>query len=101
MRFLTQLPPLFVEILEYACGLGIFKLGDISIDGVKIKANASKHKAMSWEYACKLEEQLHKDVAVLLSKAETESSQREPDIDFPKELQRREERLAKIGSHQS
>ena len=55
-RFLGQLSPLFVEILEYACSLGIFKLGDISIDGVKIKANASKHKAMSWEYACKLED---------------------------------------------
>jgi len=45
-RFLTQLSPLFVEILEYACGLGIFKLGDISMDGVKIKANASQHKAI-------------------------------------------------------
>ena len=39
-RFLKQLSPLFVEILEYACGLGIFKLGEISIDAVKIKANA-------------------------------------------------------------
>ncbi len=39
-RFLEQLSPLFIGILKYACGLGIFKLGDISIDGVKIKANA-------------------------------------------------------------
>ena len=66
-RFLGQLSPLFVEILEYACSMGIFKLGDISIDGVKIKANGSKHKAMSWDYACKLEEQLKQEVATLLT----------------------------------
>ena len=95
-RFLEQLSPLFVEILEYACGLGIFKLGDISIDGVKIKANASKHKAMSWEYACKLEEQLRQEVATLLAKAESESGQGEPEIDIPQEIQRRQARLSKI-----
>ncbi len=96
-RFLKQLSPLFVEILEYACRLGIFKLGDISIDGVKIKANASKHKAMSWNYACKLEEQLKQEVATLLTKAESESSQGEPEIDIPQELERRQARLEKIG----
>ncbi len=96
-RFLEQLSPLFVEILESACSLGIFKLGDISIDGVKIKANASKHKAMSWEYACKLEKQLKGEVADLLAKAENDSGQGERDIDIPQELQRREARLEKIG----
>jgi transposase len=96
-RFLEQLSPLFVEILEYACSLGIFKLGNISIDGVKIKANASKHKAMSWEYACKLEEQLKEEVATLLAKAENESGQGEREIDIPQELQRRQARLDKIG----
>jgi transposase len=96
-RFLGQLSPLFVEILEYACGLGIFKLGEISIDGVKIKANASKHKAMSWEYACKLEEQLKQEVATLLGKAESENSRGEPEIDIPQELQRRQARLSKIS----
>ena len=96
-RFLKQLSPLFVEILEYACRLGIFKLGEISIDGVKIKANASKHKAMSWDYACKLEEQLKQEVATLLTKAESESSQGGPEIDIPQELERRQARLEKIG----
>ena len=57
-RFLGQLQSFFVQILEYACTLGIFQLGDISIDGTKIQAHASKHKAMSWEYANKLEVQL-------------------------------------------
>ncbi len=96
-RFVEHLSALFVEILEYACGLGIFKLGDISIDGVKIKANASKHKAMSWEYACKLEEQRKQEVATLLAKAENENGQGEREIDVPQELQRRETRLEKIG----
>ncbi len=68
-RFLEQLSPLFVEILEYACSLGIFQLGDISIDGVKIKANASKHKAMSWDYAGQLEEQLKGEVAALFGQS--------------------------------
>ncbi len=95
-RFLKQLSPLFVEILEYACSLGIFKLGDISIDGVKIKANASKHKAMSWDYACQLEEQLKQEVAALLTKAENEAGQGESEIDIPQELQRRQARLEKI-----
>ena len=95
-RFLGQLSPLFVEILQYSCSLGIFKLGEISIDGVKIKANASKHKAMSWEYACKLEEQLQQEVATLLAKAESESGQSEPEIDMPQEIQRRQVRLSKL-----
>lgn len=55
-RFLGELSDLFVKLLQIAQAMGILKLGDISMDGTKIKANASKHKAMSWEYACKLEE---------------------------------------------
>ena len=96
-RFLGQLSPLFVEILEYACSLGIFKLGNISIDEVKIKANASKHKAMSWEYASKLEEQLKGEVAILFAKGESESRLGEPEIDMPQELQRRQARLSKLS----
>jgi hypothetical protein len=53
--------------------MGILKLGDISIDGTKIKANASKHKAMSWDYACKLEVQLRNEVEELTRRAESES----------------------------
>lgn len=96
-RFLGQLEPLFVQILAYACDLGVFKLGDISIDGTKIKANASKHKAMSWEYAGKLEIQLQAEVEKLLDKSQIEEGETFRDIDIPKELQRREERLKKIA----
>ena len=61
-RFLGELSDLFVKLLLIAHGMGLLKLGDISMDGTKIKANASKHKAMSWEYACKLEVQLRSEV---------------------------------------
>ena len=46
-RFLAQLEPLFVGILLIAQGLGVLKLGDVSLDGTKMQANASKHKALS------------------------------------------------------
>ena len=61
-RFLKTLSDLFVQVLLIAHGMGVLKLGDISLDGTKIKANASKHKAMSWDYACKLEAQLRGEV---------------------------------------
>ena len=102
-RFLSELGSLFVMILQIAHGLGIFKLGDISVDGTKMKANASQHKAMSWEYANKLEEQLQREVAELLKRAETENhknSQNMGKIDIPAEIQRREKRLSKIAEVQ-
>jgi transposase len=91
-RFLEKLAPLFVQIWEYACELGSFKLGDISMDGTKIQANGSKHKAMSWEYACQLEVQLKAEVEASLHKAQTEPGETFRDIDIPPEIQRRQER---------
>ncbi len=96
-RFLEELSDLFVQLLQIAQGMGILKLGDISMDGTKIKANASKHKAMSWEYACKLEEQLRNEVAELIKRAESENGQSQQEIDIPPELQRREAWLEKIA----
>ena len=95
-RFLGELSNLFVKLLLIAHGMGILKLGDISMDGIKIKANASKHKAMSWKYACKLEEQLRTEVEELIRRAESESGQGQQEINIPAELQRREARLEKI-----
>jgi transposase len=97
-RFLRQLEPLFVQILRIAHGLGILKLGDVSIDGTKIQANASKHEAMSWAYAEKLEETLRAEVQTWLQRAETEGGQGAKDIDLPAELKRREDRLQKIAA---
>jgi flagellar motor protein MotB len=76
----------------------VLKLGTISLDGTKIKANASKHSALSWEYACKIEEELKKEVAELLRKAEEADNDPVPDgMDIPKELERREKRVAAIS----
>jgi len=96
-RFLPELGALFVMLLQIAHEMKIFKLGDIYIDGTKIKANASKHKALSWDYACKLEEQLKAEVALLLERAETENVKGNREIDIPAEIQRRETRLEKIA----
>jgi len=95
-RFLTELEGLFVQLLVLAKVAGLFKLGTVSLDGTKMKANASKHKAMSWGYANKLEEQLRREVQALLKKAELADAEDEPDIDIPDELARREDRLAAI-----
>ena len=95
-RFLLELEGLFVQILVVARVMGVFKLGKVSLDGTKIKANASKHKAMSWGYANKLEEQLRREVQELLRRAEQADTEDEPEIDIPDELARREDRLAAI-----
>ena len=56
MGFLTELEGLFVQILVMAKDMGLLKLGNECLDGTKIKANTSKHKAMCWGCANKLEE---------------------------------------------
>jgi len=96
-RFLKELEGLFVQMLVMAKVMGLFKLGHVSLDGTKIKANASKHKAMSWGYANKLEEQLRREVQELLKKAEQADAEDEPEMDIPDELARREDRLAAIA----
>ena len=95
-RFLPELEGLFVQILVVAKVMGVFKLGKVSLDGTKIKANASKHKAMSWGYANKLEEQLRREVQELLKRAELADSEKEPGMDIPDELARREDRIKAI-----
>ena len=54
-RFMPQLTKIFVEILVIAHEMKVLKLGKVSIDGTKVQANASKHKALSYGHACKLE----------------------------------------------
>lgn len=95
-RFLPELENLFVQLLVIANVMGLFKLGHVSLDGTKIKANASKHKAMSWGHANKLEAQLQREVQELLKRAEQADAEDEPEIDIPDELARREDRLAAI-----
>jgi len=97
-RFLKELSALFVEILGVAQQMGLLKLGKVSLDGTKIHANASKHSALSWEYACKIEAQLKAEVEQLMRLAEEADAAQIPDgMSVPEELQRREERLAAIA----
>ena len=96
-RFLQELTGLFVQILWVARQMGVLKLGNVSLDGSKVKAHASKHKALSYEHACKLEAQLKNEVAQLLQKAEAADRADLPDgLSIPEELQRREDRLSAI-----
>jgi len=98
-RFLAELEALFVEILLIGQAMGLVKLGTVSLDGTKIKANASKHKALSWEHAHRLEEQLKGEVAELMRLAEQADNQPLPEqMDIPLELQRREQRLEVIAA---
>ncbi len=96
-RFLKELTGLFVQILLVARQMGVLKLGNVSLDGSKVKAQASKHKALSYEHACKLEAQLKSEVAQLLQKAEAADRADLPDgLSIPEELQLREGRLDAI-----
>lgn len=97
-RFLPLLTPLFVQILLIAQQMGCLKLGKVSLDGTKIKANASKHRALSWKHACKLETQLKAEVEDLLRQAEeADRSEKSDGLDIPAELARREKRLDAIA----
>jgi hypothetical protein len=74
------------------------KLGNIALDGTKIAANASKHKALSWEHANKIEARLREEVQLLLKLAEDSDSGPVTDgLDVPAEIARREKRLAAIA----
>jgi len=97
-RFIEELKPLFAQILMIAHTMGVLKLGKISLDGTKVKANASKHKALSWEHACKLEKKIHAEIEALLRQAE-EADEKEltEGMSIPDELTRREERLETIA----
>jgi len=97
-RFLPELKALFVQILLIAGQAGILKLGTVSLDGTKVKANASKHKALSYAHAKKLEDQLKAEVAALLRQAEAADQSDLPDgMSIPEELSRRTERLKAIA----
>jgi transposase len=97
-RFLKQIEALFVQVLGVAREMGVLKLGTVALDGTKIHANASRHSALSYEHATKIETQLKAEVADLLGKAEAADQADVPDgVQVPEELARREKRLAEIA----
>ena len=78
-RFLKQIEGLFVEVLKLAREMGVLKLGTVALDGTKIHANASRHSALSYEHAGKIEAQLKAEVTELLAKAEAADQADVPD----------------------
>jgi transposase len=94
---------LFQQVLKVCMAAGLVKLGHVAIDGTKMKANASKHKAMSYDRMAKEEERLKAEVEQLISQAETVDAAEDKlygvgqqPKDLPAELQRREGRRERI-----
>lgn len=97
-RFLKEVEALFVQVLMLAREMKLLKLGHIALDGTKIHANASRHKALSWAHANKIEAQLREEVQSLLNLAEKSDRSAIPDgMDVPAEIARREDRLSAIA----
>jgi transposase len=98
----AALRPLFLEVLRVAGELGMVKLGNLSTDGTKMGANASRHKAMSYGYMDKETERLKAEIDQLLKEAERLDAEQDAALgsrrgdELPAELKRREDRLAKI-----
>ncbi len=99
---LDVLADLFIEVLQIAGQLGMVKLGNLSLDGSKVRANASRHKAMSYGYMKKEVERLRAEIAALLQQAEQTDAEQDAvhgsrrGDELPEELARREARLQAI-----
>ena len=95
---LSEFTELFVQVVRLAREMGLVKLGTIAVDGTKIKANASRHKAMSYGRMQTTQAALKAQIAALVQKAANtdEAQKNEPELDIPAELERRQARLAAI-----
>lgn len=102
-RHLQALAALFTQVLQLCQKAGLVRLGHVALDGTKIKANASKHKAMSYERMGETEKRLQQEVQSLLEKAQQTDGAEDKQYgkgrrgdELPAELARRESRLKKI-----
>ena len=97
-QHLVEFTELFTQVVRLAREMGLVKLGTIAVDGTKVKANASRHKAMSYGRMQSTEAELKAQIAALLHKAAhiDEAEKNEPELDIPAELERRQARLAAI-----
>ena len=100
---LESLKKLFVQVLKLCQRAGMVKLGHVALDGTKMKANASKHKAMSYDRMTKEEARLQEEVDALLKQADEVDEQEDAEYgkdkrgdELPPELAFRETRLKKI-----
>lgn len=97
-----QMERLFLEVLRLAGELGMVKLGNLALDGTKARANASRHKAMSYGYMEKELQRLRGEVAGLMQQAEQTDAEQDAALgsrrgdELPEELQRREDRIEAI-----
>ena len=102
-RFLDELSALFLQVLELAKEMKLLQLGNVCLDGTKIKANASRHSALSHGHIEKREVQLKAEVQELFALAEQADQTEVPDgVSLPdvaaEEIQRREDRLAAMAA---
>jgi transposase len=104
-QHLPAFEALFVQVVHIAREAGVVRLGTLAIDGTKVKASASKHKAMSYGRMRQEDQRLRAEIAALLATADAvdaaEDAAHGPDMrgdELPAEWQRREERLAKIAA---
>ena len=97
---LAEFTELFVQVVRLAREMGLAKLGTIAVDGTKIKANASRHKAMSYGRMQTTELELKAQIEALVQKATNadEAEKNEPELDIPAEIARRQERLVAIAA---
>ena len=100
---LVKLQQLFVQVLQLCQQVGLVKLGHIALDGTKVKANASRHKAMSYSRMKQEEKRLIAEIKQLLEKAESIDEQEDNTYgvecrgdELPEELSRRKSRLKRI-----
>src|SRR5712692_7886124 len=100
---LTALQGFFEQVLQMVRELGAARVGRVALDGSKVKANASKHKAMSYDRMREKQRQLRQEVKQLLAQAEATDAAEDTQYgadqrgdELPAELQRRESRLTRI-----
>jgi len=108
VKHLPELKELFVAVARLAKELGLVKLGTIALDGTQVKAHANKHKAMSYGRMKEQEQKLKDEIEKLLECARLTDAQEDgqwganqDEERLPQELQRRQERLAKIQAAKS
>lgn len=102
-RHLAALAALFVQVLQLCQRAGLVRLGHVAIDGTKVQANASKHKAMSYDRMGESEQRLEREVSELLAQAAARDAAEDVQYgtgrrgdELPEELARRASRLRKI-----
>src|SRR5690606_34854882 len=102
-QFLDEIAGLFAQVLAMCVKAGLVKLGHVALDGTKLQANASKHKAMSYERMVELEARLRAEIDELMARAEQADTDEDALYgpngqaqDIPAELSRREKRLVRL-----